>query len=236
MGLWDFVKSAGKALGIGDAEAAEAPAPEALKKEVEDLGLKTEGLDVEVEGDTVKVSGKAASQAEKEKMILAVGNVAGVAKVEEALETPEPAAEPVFHTVVKGDTLWKIAEKTLGKGARYQEIFEANRPMLSDPGQDLPGPGAAHPGEVPARRRLRACRPAGIAGARAAGRPAGRGRTHDQDRDARGQAGRRGGDAGGEARWRARSLYEQLAATAARFPGPAGDHLPAAVRAARQGR
>ena len=88
MGLWDFVKNAGKALGIGEAEAAEAPSAEALKKEVEDLGLKTEGLEVEVEGDTVKVNGKAPSQAEKEKVILAVGNVAGVAKVEEAMETP----------------------------------------------------------------------------------------------------------------------------------------------------
>ena len=90
MGLWDFMKNAGKALGIGDAEAAEAPAPEALKKEVEDLGLKAEGLKVTVAGDTVKLSGKAASQAEREKVILAVGNVAGVAKVEEAIETPEP--------------------------------------------------------------------------------------------------------------------------------------------------
>jgi nucleoid-associated protein YgaU len=140
MGLWDFVKNAGKALGIGEAEAKEAPpAPEALKKEVEDLGLKTEGLKVTVEGDTVKLSGKAASQAEREKVILAVGNVAGVAKVEEAIETPEPAAEPVFHTVIKGDTLWKISEKTLGSGARYQEIFEANRPMLKDPDKIYPG-------------------------------------------------------------------------------------------------
>ena len=139
MGLWDFVKNAGKALGIGEAEAAEPPAPEALKKEVEDLGLKTEGLKVTVDGDTVKLSGKAASQAEKEKVILAVGNVAGVAKVEEAIETPEPAAEPVFHTVVKGDTLWKISEKTLGSGARYNEIFEANRPMLKDPDKIYPG-------------------------------------------------------------------------------------------------
>jgi nucleoid-associated protein YgaU len=141
MGLWDFVKNAGKALGIGDAKAAEPapPAPEALKKEVEDLGLKAEGLDIEVEGDTVKVKGKALSQADKEKVILAVGNVAGVAKVDEAIETPEPAAKPVFHTVVKGDTLWKIAEKTLGKGARYNEIFEANRPMLSDPDKIYPG-------------------------------------------------------------------------------------------------
>jgi nucleoid-associated protein YgaU len=140
MGLWDFVKSAGKALGIGDAEAAEAPpAPDALKKEVDDLGLKTDGLNVAVDGDTVKVTGKAASQAEREKVILAVGNVAGVARVEETIETPEPAADPVFHTVVKGDTLWKISEKTLGKGARYTEIFEANRPMLSDPDKIYPG-------------------------------------------------------------------------------------------------
>lgn len=140
MGLWDFVKGAGKALGIGGAEAAEAaPTPEALKKEVGDLGLKAEGLEVKVEGDTVKVTGKAASAAEREKVILAVGNIAGVAKVEDAIETPEPAKEPVFHTVVKGDTLWKIAEKTLGKGARYNEIFEANRPMLSDPDKIYPG-------------------------------------------------------------------------------------------------
>jgi nucleoid-associated protein YgaU len=140
MGLWDFVKSAGKALGIGDAKAEETPpAPEALKQEVEDLGLKAEGLDIKVEGDTVKVSGRAPTQAEKEKLILAVGNVAGVAKVEEAIETPEPEAKPVFHTVVKGDTLWKIAEKTLGNGARYPEIFEANRPMLQHPDKIYPG-------------------------------------------------------------------------------------------------
>ncbi|MBP7000606.1 peptidoglycan-binding protein LysM [Amaricoccus sp.] len=140
MGLWDFVKSAGKALGIGEAEAAETPpSPEALKKEVDDLGLKAEGLDVTVEGDTVTVSGKAASAEEREKVILAVGNVAGVAKVQDALETPEPAPEPVFHTVAKGDTLWKISERTLGSGARYKEIFEANRPMLSDPDKIYPG-------------------------------------------------------------------------------------------------
>ena len=140
MGLWDFVKNAGKALGIGDAKAEEAPpAPEALKQEVADLGLKADGLDIKVEGDTVKISGKAATQEEKEKLILAVGNVAGVARVDDALDTPEPAAKPVFHTVVKGDTLWKIAEKTLGKGSRYPEIFEANRPMLSDPDKIYPG-------------------------------------------------------------------------------------------------
>jgi nucleoid-associated protein YgaU len=139
MGLWDFVKSAGKALGIGEAEAAEAPAPEALSKEIADLGLGADGVEVKVDGDKVVLSGAAPSQEVKEKVILAVGNVAGVATVEEEVSTPEPAAEPVFHTVVKGDTLWKISEKTLGSGARYNEIFEANRPMLNDPDKIYPG-------------------------------------------------------------------------------------------------
>lgn len=140
MGLWDFVKSAGKALGIESAEAKEppAPTPDALKKELDDLGLKADGLDVKVEGDTVKVSGRAPTQEEREKIILATGNVAGVAKVEDNLDAPD-AAEPTFHTVVKGDTLWKISEKTLGNGARFKEIFEANKPMLKDPDKIYPG-------------------------------------------------------------------------------------------------
>jgi LysM repeat protein len=147
MGLWDFVKDAGKKLGIGSADAAEAPKPEALEAEVKDLGLKAEGLQIAVEGDRVKVRGKAASQAEKEKVILAVGNVAGVAAVDEEIETPEAAAkEPVFHTVKKGDTLWAIAKAELGDGNRYPEIFEANKPMLSHPDKIYPGQVLRIPG------------------------------------------------------------------------------------------
>lgn len=138
MGLWDFVKNAGKSIGIGSADAAEAPAPDALKKELDDLGLGSGGLKIEVDGDKVKISGTAKSQEEKEKAIIAVGNIAGVSKVEDAVTAPD-SREPVFHTVVKGDNLWKIAEKYLGSGARNKEIFEANRPMLSDPDKIYPG-------------------------------------------------------------------------------------------------
>ena len=139
MGLWNFVKKAGKAIGIGEAEAAEAaPEPDALKKELKDLGLPSD-LDVTVEGDKVKIRGNVATQEQKEKVILATGNVRGVAKVEEEIKAEKDAAEPVFHTVEKGDTLWAISEKTLGKGARYMEIFEANKPMLKDPDKIYPG-------------------------------------------------------------------------------------------------
>jgi len=134
MGLWNFVKSAGKKL-VGRAEAADAPAQEDLLKEIKDLGLDATGLDIAVKGDQVQVKGDAVSQEIKEKIILAVGNVEGVATVQDDVA----GVDPVFHTVEKGDTLWAISSKTLGNGSRYNEIFEANKPMLSHPDKIYPG-------------------------------------------------------------------------------------------------
>ena len=136
MGIWSFVKDAGKSLFGGKAEAATAPDADALAKEVAGLGLDTSGVEIKIEGDKVVVEGNAVSAEMKEKIILAVGNVAGVAQVE-ANVTEGP--EPVFHTVVKGDTLSAIAKKTLGNANRYNEIFEANKPMLSHPDKIYPG-------------------------------------------------------------------------------------------------
>lgn len=63
---------------------------------------------------------------------------------------PQPARQPsgATHTVAKGDTLWAIAQRTLGDGARWKEIFELNRDTVSNanliyPGQTLRLPGAA---------------------------------------------------------------------------------------------
>ncbi|MBW4706687.1 peptidoglycan-binding protein LysM [Roseobacter sp. YSTF-M11] len=133
MGLWNFIKSAGSSL-VGGAEAGEAPTEAALTQELENIGLDAKGADIKVDGDKVTVSGGALSVEEREKIILAVGNVEGVAAVEADTE-----ADPVFHTVEKGDTLWAISSKTLGDGNRYKEIFEANTPMLSDPDKIYPG-------------------------------------------------------------------------------------------------
>jgi len=135
MGLWSFVKGAGKKVFGGD-DAAEVSGA-ALQDELKGLGLDAEGLDISVEGDKVKVTGKAASQEMREKVILAVGNVEGVAAVEDDVEGGE--GEPTFHTVEKGDTLWAVAEKALGNGAHYEKIFEANKPMLSHPDKIYPG-------------------------------------------------------------------------------------------------
>lgn len=136
MGLWSFAKDVGKSIFGGSAEAGTAPNAEALKKEVSDLGLDTTGVDIAVEGDKVVVKGNAVSPEVKEKIILAVGNVTGVAAVEAEDDAANPA---VFHTVEKGDTLSAIAKKTLGNANRYNEIFEANKPMLSHPDKIYPG-------------------------------------------------------------------------------------------------
>jgi nucleoid-associated protein YgaU len=136
MGIFDFVKAAGQLLGLG---GDQAPKAEDLKKEIDRLGLPSEGLDVQVDGDTVKVKGKTVSQEIREKIILALGNVTGVAKVEDAIETASGGAETKFYTVQKGDTLSAIAKTHYGDAGKYMAIFEANKPMLSHPDKIYPG-------------------------------------------------------------------------------------------------
>ncbi len=136
MALWDFVKSVGAMLGIGSAEAA--PPAEDLKASVAKLGLPVDGLDIKVDGDKVIVSGSAPSQEIKEKIILALGNVTGVAKVEDNITTPS-GEQATFYTVQKGDTLSAISKKHYGDANKYNKIFEANKPMLTHPDKIYPG-------------------------------------------------------------------------------------------------
>ena len=160
MGIFDFVKSVGKKLGIGDDEP---PAADKLKKELDSYNLGTEKVDVEVQGDKVVLKGVVKDQSIFEKAVIAVGNTLGISKVEASelkVVAPEsglklhgnvdmtalvrastPAKEPVFYTVKKGDNLSKISEKHYGKGkaSKYTVIFEANRPMLTHPDKIYPG-------------------------------------------------------------------------------------------------
>lgn len=139
MGIINFIKGVGEKLfGASEAQAATV---DDLKKELEKHQLSAEGLDIKVEGDQVTVSGQAASTEDAEKIALALGNTLGVAAVDSQLTAAQEAAAAVMYTVVKGDTLWKIAETHYGKGkgAKYDVIFEANRPMLTHPDKIYPG-------------------------------------------------------------------------------------------------
>lgn len=135
MGMFDFIKSAGKSLGFGKEQA---PTAEALKKELDSHGLGTDKVSVEVVGDKAVIRGDASSQEILEKVIVAVGNTQGISAVETDVNVPD-AKEPVLHTVKKGENLWKIAEKHYGNGAKHAVIFEANRPMLTHPDKIYPG-------------------------------------------------------------------------------------------------
>ncbi|MEO1474291.1 MAG: peptidoglycan-binding protein LysM [Pseudomonadota bacterium] len=133
MGIFNFVMNAGKKLMGGGEEPAEA-----IQKEVKDLGLEGD-VNVEVDGSKVKITGEAPSQEMREKIILAAGNVDGIEAVEEEISTADAEPEATFHTVVSGDTLSKIAKEVYGDAMKYPVIFEANKPMLSDPDKIYPG-------------------------------------------------------------------------------------------------
>ena len=136
-GMIPFVRAAGRGLGkILKGKEAE----DRLKKEVDDLGLKREGVNIHVDDEgKVKVAGRGLTQEQKEKLILAVGNVEGVGAVEDEIETDDDVPPARFYTVERGDSLSKIAKEMYGNAMKYPVIFEANKPMLSDPDKIYPG-------------------------------------------------------------------------------------------------
>jgi len=151
MGLFDFILGKGKKLDVPEPTPQPQVTPEAFQRVkdarraeglaqlVRGLGLEVDGLAIEVAGAKVTVRGKAASQAVREKVVLAVGNVEGVAQVDDQMEVAASAPPAVFYTVERGDTLSAIAKKFYGKASAYPKIFEANKPMLDNPDKIYPG-------------------------------------------------------------------------------------------------
>lgn len=153
MGLFSFLKNAGSKLFGNNAEeeaakaAADAAAVEAARKAKIDLltgivvnsGIKAEDLSIDLNGDVVTVYGSVGSVSDKEKIVLMLGNTDGIATVDDrmSVEVEEPASD--FYVVQPGDSLSKIAKEFYGDMMRYPEIFEANKPMLSDPDLIYPG-------------------------------------------------------------------------------------------------
>ena len=165
MGLFDFARGAGDKLFGGD-DLDEKQ----INDHIKSLGLALNPFSAIVSNakeGVVSLVGYARTLADKEKAILAAGNIKGVEKVEDRLKIGKPdwmqdqdaaAAEPQaadaeqvgeptdeeapparFYTVVSGDTLGKIAKEMYGNAGKYTVIFEANKPMLSDPNKIYPG-------------------------------------------------------------------------------------------------
>jgi len=156
MSIISFFKEAGEKLFGKQAQAASAPAAQAdpaavdaanreaataIEKYINSMGLTVTGLTVTYDGAkaTAKVYGVAKDQATKEKVILSAGNIHGVAAVDDNMTVDLSQPESQFYTVVKGDTLSKIAKEFYGDANAYQKIFEANKPMLTHPDKIYPG-------------------------------------------------------------------------------------------------
>ena len=103
-------------------------------------------IDVRFDDGVVYLEGTVPDQDTLERVVLAVGNVEGVEKVDEDLDVEAPADAARMYTVKSGDTLSGIAQEMYGDANRYNEIFEANRPMLTDPNMIYPGQVLRIPG------------------------------------------------------------------------------------------
>jgi hypothetical protein len=77
--------------------------------------------------------GKCPTQETREKIILAVGNVQGVAQVDDRIDVVKEEPAGLYHTVISGDTLSKLAKTHYGDPMKYPIIFAANQPMLKHP-------------------------------------------------------------------------------------------------------
>jgi LysM repeat protein len=156
MGLFDFIKEAGsKIMGTDEAPEPQSQttsySPEEIQKindrrramalanTIETLGFEIEDLGIRVDDDLATVSGRVSDQATKERIVLALGNTAGIGRVDDQIEVEAAEPEAQFHTVESGDTLSGIAQKYYGNAMKYPVIFEANKPMLSDPDKIYPG-------------------------------------------------------------------------------------------------
>lgn len=88
----------------GQREAANREAATAIENHLAKFGLKVTALTVtfDTQTGTARVFGVAADQETKEKVILAAGNVEGVAAVDDMMTVERSAPPAQYYTVVKG--------------------------------------------------------------------------------------------------------------------------------------
>lgn len=132
--LFKFAKEAGEKFREGISGIADG-----ITDRIHRHKAQVKDLKVDHEGERVVLRGKAPTRAEAEKAILMAGNTPGIGEVESHIDIEDEPAQANFYTVKSGDTLSKIAKEFYGDAMKYPTIFEANKPMLSDPDKIYPG-------------------------------------------------------------------------------------------------
>ncbi|WP_455479457.1 peptidoglycan-binding protein LysM [Bartonella sp. B23] len=143
MGLFNFMKTVGEKLGVGNNE----PEEKDFKAAFDNFQLGTEKVNIQIENGKAVLSGEVPDRETLEKALLVVGNSQGISSVDidqlKVADTADnaPMKSSRFYEVKSGDNLWKIAEEVYGKGQgdKNTSIFEANKPMLKSPDKIYPG-------------------------------------------------------------------------------------------------
>ncbi|WP_274474164.1 peptidoglycan-binding protein LysM [Mangrovimonas aestuarii] len=120
-------------------EKTDGASAKRLEETIRDLDLEVHGLKVKIYGNSATITGIAFDSSTKEKIVLVVGNSKGIAEVDDQMTVEHVEPEAQFHTVINGDSLSKISKKYYGSSSKHPEIFEANKPMLSNPDMIYPG-------------------------------------------------------------------------------------------------
>ncbi|MFP7721969.1 peptidoglycan-binding protein LysM [Lysobacter sp. A3-1-A15] len=162
MGMFDFIKDAGARIFGRDHDRSATDSTKPLSTHLREHGIDPDGIRFRFEGDTVVMEGTVRDQDTREKAVLIVGNVEGVGRVDDRLSIGAPGSNVGYaggsagqshasagspggewtsktYTVESGDTLSGISKKVYGDAGQYNRIFEANKPMLSDPDKIYPG-------------------------------------------------------------------------------------------------
>jgi nucleoid-associated protein YgaU len=147
MGLrYHFDEQAGREI-FGNSRGGDLASEEivsGLERLLRDLGLGVEGLELEADGGRVIVRGRVPSLEQREKVVLALGNVRGVAMVDDELLVEGGAApfagQSDFYTVQPGDTWDSIARRSYHPDPQREDLLlAANRPILERPEHLRPG-------------------------------------------------------------------------------------------------
>ena len=123
MGLFNFVKDAGEKLW--DAVTGQHDKDDQAKKVQEHLNKTgipdADKVNIQIADGKATVTGDGLSQEAKEKILVAVGNISGIASVDDQVKTATPATASRINANL------------------YNKIFEANKPMLKSPDKIYPG-------------------------------------------------------------------------------------------------
>ena len=149
MGVFSFKRGVGTSLWsrksnqiievIPTIEDVELEKASLLRRFIRNLGLACKGFIIETIREQVHIKGSVNTQGEREKIILALGNVSGVKTVIDELAVEYPDQPAVFHEIKNGDSLSKIATSYYGDPNLKDRLLEANSPLVKEPKALYPG-------------------------------------------------------------------------------------------------